>query len=448
MRKKSLRFRLLVTEGVVLAIFFTLVAIILEKGFLDSAEQALRDRLQVQVYTLLSAAKLNESGELVMPPSLPEPRFGTPGSGLYGFIQQAKKNMVWRSQSAIGLEEMLEPVELSAGKSEFVIVKHHRYAVHSDVILKSTNGMEREFIFTVTEDIRFVSTQIEHLRNVLRIWLLVIGVTLIFIQFVLLRWSLKPLRNIVDDLNAVDKGHKNLLNGYYATELAGLASNLNAFIVHERAHLDRYRNNLADLAHSLKTPLAILQGCIESFSDNKETVREQLSRMNQIIEYQLQKAAAKAELKAVKNIDICQVIMKIKASLDKVYLDKGIHFDLSIPEQHLIYYEEGDLYEIIGNLMDNACKWCHHSVKVTVDINQRKNRRNFSVLLQIEDDGPGIPVEKYNEILKRGIRADENIHGHGIGVTVVYEIINLLSGTLEGGTSTSLGGMRWRVYLP
>ncbi len=448
MRKKSLRFRLLVTEGVVLAIFFTLVAIILEKGFLDSAEQALRDRLQVQVYTLLSAAKLNESGELVMPPSLPEPRFGTPGSGLYGFIQQAKKNMVWRSQSAIGLEEMLEPVELSAGKSEFVIVKHHRYAVHSDVILKSTNGMEREFIFTVTEDIRFVSTQIEHLRNVLRIWLLVIGVTLIFIQFVLLRWSLKPLRNIVDDLNAVDKGHKNLLNGYYATELAGLASNLNAFIVHERAHLDRYRNNLADLAHSLKTPLAILQGCIESFSDNKETVREQLSRMNQIIEYQLQKAAAKAELKAVKNIDICQVIMKIKASLDKVYLDKGIHFDLSIPEQHLIYYEEGDLYEIIGNLMDNACKWCHHSVKVTVDINQRKNRRNFSVLLQIEDDGPGIPVEKYNEILKRGIRADENIHGHGIGVTVVYEIVNLLSGTLEGGTSTSLGGMRWRVYLP
>ncbi|MEI8208588.1 MAG: sensor histidine kinase [Methylococcales bacterium] len=448
MRKKSLSFRLLVTEGVVLAIFFTLVAIILEKGFLDSAEQALRDRLQVQVYALLSAAKLNESGELVMPHSLPEPRFETPGSGLYGFIQQAKKNMVWRSQSAIGLEEMLEPVELSAGKSEFVIVNHHRYAIHSDVILKNINGIEREFIFTVTEDTRFVSTQIEHLRNVLRIWLLVIGVSLIFIQFELLHWSLKPLRNIVDDLNAVDQGHKNRLDGHYATELTGLANNLNAFIVHERAHLDRYRKTLDDLAHSLKTPLAILQGCIESFSDNKGTVQEQISRMNQIIEYQLQKAAAKAEVKAIKSIDICQVIMKIKASLDKVYIDKGLNLELAIPEQHLIYYEEGDLYEVIGNLMDNACKWCHHSVKVTVNINQRKNRRDFSVLLLIEDDGPGIPIGKFNEILKRGMRLDENIDGHGIGVTVVYELINLLGGTLEGGTSAELGGMRWRVYLP
>jgi two-component system sensor histidine kinase PhoQ len=131
-----------------------------------------------------------------------------------------------------------------------------------------------------------------------------------------------------------------------------------------------------------------------------------------------------------------------------VYIDKGINFGLAIPEQHLIYCEEGDLYEIIGNLVDNACKWCHHSVKITIKLNQRKNRRNYSLLLQIEDDGPGIPVGKFNDILKRGIRADENIHGHGIGVTVVYEIISLLGGTLEGGTSAELGGMRWSVYLP
>ncbi len=448
MRRKSLSFRLLVTEGFVLAIFFTLVAIILEQGFRHSAEQALKDRLQVQVYALLSAAKLNESGDLIMPPLLPEPRFETPGSGLYGFIQQAKKDTVWRSQSAIGLEELIPPNQLTAGISEFVVVKHDRYAVHSDVILKSSNGIEREFIFTVTEDARFVSTQIEHLRDLLRIWLLAIGVTLVIIQFVLLRWSLKPLRDIVNDLEEVDQGHKTLLDGVYATELAGLASNLNAFIVHERAQLDRYRNNLADLAHSLKTPLAILRGCVESFSDNKETVQEQISRMNQIVEYQLQKAAAKAELKAIKSIDISKVIMKIKSSLDKVYIEKGLTFELEIPEQHLIYCEEGDLYEIIGNLMDNACKWCHHSVKVTINLNPRKNRRNYGLLLQIEDDGPGIPVGKFNDILKRGIRADENIHGHGIGVTVVHEIISLLGGTLEGGTSAELGGMRWSVYLP
>lgn len=447
MRAKSLSFRLLIAEGLVLAAFFALVAIVLEQGFRESAEQALEERLQIQVYSLLSVAKLNNAGELIMPSSFHEPRFTNPGSGLYGFIQQAGKKQVWRSPSAIGLD-VIAPPELKAGNSAFILDKHGRYALHYAVILQNADGTEHEYIFTVEEDARFVSSQVELLQQTLRVWLLIIGTVLVLIQFALLRWSLKPLRSIVTDLEAIEQGKKTLLDGRYPTELEGLAGNLNAFINHERAHLERYRNNLADLAHSLKTPLAILRGCVESFSDNKVTVQEQISRMNQIVEYQLQKAAAKGEHKAIRTIDVSAVINKIITSLNKVYIDKGIHFEITIPEQCLIYCEEGDLYEIIGNLLDNACKWCNHSVKVVIFLNQRKNRRNFSLQLEIEDDGPGIPVGKFNEILKRGIRADENIHGHGIGMTVVYELIGLLGGKLEGGKSASLGGMRWSVYLP
>ncbi len=422
MRAKSLSFRLLIAEGLVLAAFFALVAVVLEQGFRESAEQALQERLQVQVYSLLSAAKLNNAGELIMPSSLHEPRFENPGSGLYGFIQQAKK-LVWRSPSAIGLD-VIAPPELSAGNSAFVFDKHGRYALHYDVIWQNVAGIEREYIFTVAEDARFVSSQVEQLQETLRFWLLIIGVV------------------------AIEQGKKTLLDGHYATELEGLAGNLNAFITHERAHLERYRNNLADLAHSLKTPLAILRGCVESFSENKETVQEQISRMNQIVEYQLQRAAAKGEHRAIKTVDVSVVINKISTSLNKVYIDKGINFEITIPDQCLIYCEEGDLYEIVGNLLDNACKWCQHTVKVSISLNQRKSRRNFSLLLEIEDDGPGIPVGKFNDILKRGIRADENIHGHGIGMTVVYELIGLLGGKLEGGKSATLGGMRWSVYFP
>ena len=447
MRTKSLSFRLLIAEGLVLAAFFALVAVVFEQGFRESAEEALHERLQIQVYSLLSVAKLNNTGELIMPANLHEPRFTNPGSGLYAFIQQTGKKLVWRSPSAIGLD-VIDPPELSSGSSEFVLDKHGRYALHYDVIWQNVDGIEREYIFTVAEDARFVSSQVELLQQTLRFWLLIIGLVLVFIQFALLRWSLKPLRSIVKDLEAIEQGKKTLLDGRYPAELEGLAGNLNAFITHERAHLERYRNNLADLAHSLKTPLAILRGCVESFSDNKETVHEQISRMNQIVEYQLQRAAAKGEHKAIKTIDISAVINKIITSLNKVYIDKNIHFEISIPEQCLIYCEEGDIYEIVGNLLDNACKWCHHSVKVSIALNQRISRRNFSVLLEIEDDGPGIPVGKFNDILKRGIRADENIHGHGIGMTVVYELIGLLGGKLEGGKSASLGGMRWSVYLP
>ncbi|MEQ1546985.1 ATP-binding protein [Methyloglobulus sp.] len=448
MRIQSLSFRLLTTEGIVLIVFFALVAVVLEQSFRESAEQALKERLQVQIYSLLSTAELKNSGELAIPSNLPEPRFANPGSGLYAFIQQPKKNLVWRSPSSIGLEVPVPPEKLGAGNTYFLYGDHGRYFLHYDIIWQNITGVEKEYIFTVAEDSEFVSQQVDRFKKTLRFWLFIIGIILIFLQFALLRWCLKPIRIIVTDLNAIEKGEKNLLDGEYSTELQGLAGNLNAFITHERAHLERYRNTLADLAHSLKTPLAILRGCTESFSDNKETVQEQISRMDKIIEYQLQRAAAKGDHKASKGIDLSIFLNKISTSLNKVYIDKAIAFDTSLPEQCQIYFEEGDLYEIVGNLMDNACKWCRHNVKISVIQNPRKDRRNYTLLIKIDDDGPGIPDGKLNEILKRGVRADENIHGHGIGMTVVYDLVGMLGGKLEGNKSSELGGMSWRVYLP
>lgn len=437
---------MLVSAGLVLAAFFALAAVVLEQGFRESAEQALKEKLQVYVYSLLSVAELKNSGELSIPPNLPEPQFATPGSGLYGFIHSTRKNLLWRSPSAIGLD-VKPPPDLSAGNFKFLLAEHGRYALHYAVTWKNVVGIEREYIFTVTEDAQFVSNQVARFRETLRIWLLALGLVLMFIQLALLRWSLKPLRIIVKDLEAIEKGRKTHLDGDYATELEGLAGNLNAFINSERAHLERYRNALADLAHSLKTPLSILRGCAESFRENKETVKEQIFRMDEIVEYQLQRAAAKGEHKTAGAVNLSAVIKKISASLAKVYADKNITFDILVPEQSLLYCEEGDLYEIAGNLMDNACKWCRNTVKVSVSPNQRKGRQNFAVLLEIEDDGPGIPAGKLAEILKRGVRADENIHGHGIGMAVVYELVGLLGGLLEGKKSEVLGGMKWDVYL-
>jgi len=447
LRLKSLSFRLLIAEGTALTVFFALVAVILEQGFRDSAEKALEERLQVQIYSLLSSAEINHAGELKMPEHLPEPRFINPGSGLYGFIQQKKNQLIWRSPSAIGLD-VITPPPLNVGDSYFSFDKHGRYVLHYEVFWQNISGSEREYTFTVAEDAQFVRNQVEQLQETLRAWLLFIGIVLVTIQFTLLRWSLKPLRSIATDLEAIEKGNKTHLDGEYPLELKGLVGNLNAFISMERAHLERYRNNLADLAHSLKTPLAILRGCVECFTANTETVKEQISRMDEIVEYQLHRAAAKGEQKTIKTVDLPEISNKIIASLNKVYLEKGIAITTVMPESLPIYCEEGDMYEIVGNLLDNACKWCRQNVKITISLNIRNNRRNFSVLIQIEDDGPGIPPGKFNEILKRGVRADENIHGHGIGMSVVYELVNLLGGKLEGGKSQALGGMKWGVYLP
>ncbi len=419
----------------------------MEQGFRESAEQALKEKLQVHVYSLISVAELTESLELSMPETLREPRFSNPGSGLYASITQINNIFVWRSVSAIGLD-LPSPQTLDAGKSVFVRDEQGRFVLHYAVIWENKAGFEQYFIFTVAEDGLFISNQVDRFRLTLRGWLFVTALLLVLIQFLVLRWSLKPLRIIVSDLEAIEAGKKTRLDGVYPSELKGLAGNLNALVSSERAHLERYRNTLADLAHSLKTPLAILRGCIESDVVNKAGVAEQISRMNEIVEYQLQKAAAKGQKKLTGKVDVSLLVDKIIFSLQKVYADKNISFSFHHQDNCSLYCEAGDVYEIAGNLLDNAAKWCQKTVRVGLIQLKRVEDAEYSFVLQIEDDGPGIPEDKLHEILQRGVRADENIDGHGIGMAVVNELTGLLGGKLVAGKSALLGGMMWQVYLP
>ncbi|MCF6252204.1 MAG: ATP-binding protein [Methylococcaceae bacterium] len=447
MKTNSLSFRLLISAGFVLTAFFALVAFVLEQGFRESAEQALKEKLQVHIYSLLSVAELTENLELSMPDALREPRFSNPGSGLYASINQAGNIFVWRSLSAVGLD-LPSTMDLKPGESVFLKDENGYFVLHYAVIWENEVGFEQYYIFTVAEDEFFVRNQVERFRATLRGWLFFIGLILVLIQFLVLRWSLKPLRMIVNDLEAIETGNKSRLDGQYPAELTGLAGNLNALISSERAHLERYRNTLADLAHSLKTPLAILRGCLQPSVVNKESVSEQISRMNEIVEYQLQKAAAKGQKQLTGTVDVSIIIKKIISSLKKVYADKQIVFSFEQSSPCLMYCEEGDIYEIAGNLLDNASKWCDKNVYVKLIELEKENNSKFSWVLQIEDDGAGIAEEKLEEILQRGVRADENIQGHGIGMAVVNELTELLGGKLVGSESEMLGGMKWLVYLP
>lgn len=451
---KSITLRLFLSECLVLIVFFTLVVFTFDYVVIEGLA---KDRLQDFMTSLEkdvqeAVAKSDKTTEFKMPDFFREGLFGDKNAGLYGFIVNDHKK-IWHSVAVSDdvLKQFTPPNDLKPNQSLFLKDDNKnkpRYVLHKRVMLKNATDQEGDYILTVSEGDLFASTQVNKLNESLKESMTVLGLALLVVRFLVLRSGLKPLRSIVVDLAAIDEGKKELLNGQYPTELQGIVSNLNAFISHERVRLERHRNHLADLAHSLKTPLAILRGCTENFEGHKETVNEQIMRMDDIITYQLQRASTKAEHTVIKQLDVCTVIGKIHTSLTKVYLDKAIQFDINIPEQCLIYCEEGDLYEIIGNLMDNACKWCKHRVNVSIELNPRKDRRNYSLLLHIEDDGAGIPVGQFNQILKRGTRVDENIHGHGIGVSVVNEIIKLLGGKLDGGRSKALGGMHWRIYLP
>lgn len=448
MKTSSLSFRLLVAAGLILTIAFGLMAFILEQGFRNSAERTLKEKLQVQIYALLSVAELTRKGQLNIAANLHEPRFATPGSGLYAFVQNKEGNLIWRSASALGEKNKLI-TGLRAGESVFLTNANQsgRFALQYDVIWESDTGKEYEFIFTITEEAAFLTGQVESFSQTLRNWLLLVGLALLLVQFIILRWSLTPLRTIGKDLRAIEQGQQQQLQGTYPAELQALANNINGLIGSERAHLLRYRNTLADLAHSLKTPLAILRGSLENKNNSeqllKSTLQNQISRMDDIVEYQLQRAAAKGQKQITGTVDLVPVIKKIVASLNKVYVEKNIKFSVDLPEKYPVRCDEGDLYEIAGNLLDNACKWCVSQVKFTCQNDRKADEACFIV----EDDGPGIADDKLDDILKRGVRADQNIHGHGIGLAVVNELIILLGGRLRGEKSHSLGGMKWLVCL-
>ncbi len=447
LKLSTLSFRLLFSASLVMIAFFVLALLVLERGFRLSAEQTLKEKLQIQVYALLSVVEITATGKLKMPEHLQEPRLSNPSSGLYAVIRRSSHKLIWQSKSSIAVE--VTPLgNFSAGKPIFLEDKQQRYVLHYGFIWKKNQGLSKKYVISIAEDGFFVSNQIERFRSTLRVWFFSVGLVLILIQFVVLRWSLKPLRSIVKDIAAIEAGEKSRLDGDYPEELSSLTNNLNAFITSERADLERYRNTLADLSHSLKTPLAILHSSLETNNISQETMQGQITIMNEIIEYQLQKAAAKGQRKLTGAINTHHIVKKIIASLEKVYFDKEIYFEFEVSGSQQVYCEEGDMYEIAGNLLDNSVKWGQSRIKISLLALNKMKTKEYSFLLQIEDDGCGIAEDKLSEILKRGVRADENIDGHGIGMAVVYELIELLGGKLLGSRSEELGGMKWQVYFP
>ena len=447
-RTLSVHTRLLIAASVVLVAFLGLTGLALDQAFRDSARLAVQERLQAQVYMLLGAAEFNDADGLVLPPVLPEVRFSTAGSGLYARVEDEDGGIVWRSLSLVDLglpafpgsepgEFRFEEVAASDGTPLFALSFAVSWEVAPDTY--------RRYVFRVAESKQGFYAQVRRFRQSLGGWLLAASLMLLAVQGIILRWSLKPLRQVAGEVREIESGRQVELAGSYPRELQPLTGSLNAFIRHSRSHLERYRNALGDLAHSLKTPLAVLHGAVEeggSAERLRETVQEQVARMNRTVEYQLQRAAASGRIALAAPVPVAPVARKMVDTLAKVYAGKRLQFDLHIEEGAAFHGDEGDLMETLGNLIDNACKWSRSRVAIRA---ATPGAGDF--VLEVEDDGPGIPAEIRRAILDRGRRADPGMPGHGIGLAVVRNIVEeVYRGSLEIGDG-ALGGARVRMRL-
>jgi two-component system sensor histidine kinase PhoQ len=435
----SIRARLLVGAAVVLAAFLALAGFALEHAFADSVREARFARLRTSVYVLLAAAELDEDGSLSMPADLAEPRFSLPHSGLYANIANPKQNEEWQSASTVGL---LLPFahNINPGQWKFqeVVSADHHYLSAAYGVRWAAGRRWRQLSFSVLEDAGVFQAELAQFRRTLWLWLGGTGLLLLAGQTLLLSWGLRPLRRVAREIERVEDGEQSAVEGVYPTELAGLTNNLNTLIEQERARQVRYKDALGDLAHSLKTPLAVLRGALAQPDELAPAVEEQVARMDRIVQHQLGRAAASGAARFAPPMVLLEVFERITASLRKVYADKGLVITVDCPADLSWRIDEGDAFEVFGNLLDNAAKWAKTQVRITA------LQRGRTLHVVVEDDGPGFSDPA--AALQRGVRLDEQVPGHGIGLTVVADIVAAHGGQIDIDRGEWRGG-RVRVRL-
>lgn len=446
----SITARLVVTSLMVMMGFLGLTGFALDQAFERSAVEAINQRLQSYFYAYLQGTDLNRSGELILPDVLPESRFERPGSGLYAAVM-GPGEFRWYSPSTLGREGMFTG-EMRPGE----------FFSSSDPEPTEFGGIyiyKRGFAFEDKPDLHFTFFIGEHestllrqksaFRTTLLVWLGALGAALLLLQGVLLRLALRPLRGVARDLLAVERGSREQLGGPYPVELRRLAASINRFISAERDTLKRYRNTLGDLAHSLKTPLAIMRSRLEGEQPSAQArfeALEQVDRMDQIVAYQLARARASGHQTYAAPVPIEPNVEGIVQSLEKLHTGKICEFE--IDPKARFHGETGDLMELLGNLLENGFKWARSRVLFTVRPLGSIRARRPGIEFTVEDDGPGVAPEKLPQLLKRGVRGDERTPGHGIGLSIVHDIVASYQGEMRVDASVELGGARFRVVLP
>jgi len=429
--KGSISRRLLGGSALVVCIFLGFTGVSLDQAYRQSTTEAMHAQLEAHLYLLLAAAEEDALGRPRLPQTLSAPGFNRPDSGLYASMAGRIDPYRWQSLSLMGRELPLQ-TKLQTGQV--------RFSEHGDLLVMQQGigwddfgGNNLPYTFAVATDTAALRAQQGTFRATLWGWLGTLGVLLLAVQLTLVRWGLGPLRKIANQVRDIEQGGDTQIEGPVPRELAPLTENLNSLMRQTEGRQARLRHALADLSHSLKTPLAVLRGHAQQ-SGNAEInrqIEEQTERIDQIVNYQRQRLSVAGSNPLLPSLAVRPVASRICNGLLKVHRDHQMTCRIELEEDFAWRIDEADLFELLGNLLENAFKYGEHEILVT---NQDRQ-------LAIEDDGPGIDPHQVQRLLQRGQRGDQHKPGQGIGLAMVQEILAQYGGHMEIAKSR-LGGTR------
>ncbi len=426
-----------------LAVFLTITGWVLDRSFRSSVVTGAEEQLRLVIYSLMGSVQ-EQAGQLTFSQGVSEPRLTQPDSGLYARVANELGQAIWMSPSAVTSSVSFPGVRTEPGLFVFSEVDSPvpRFHLSYTVIWEGVDT--EQVVFSAATDQQPFRIAINQFRRSLGIGLGAATLLFILAQLLALRWGLRPLRAMASEVHELESGERESLSQSYPKELKGLALNLDRFIAHEQRSRTRYRNALDDLAHSLKTPLAVVRNSLLDATPDKTLVSEQLERMETTVTHQLTKASAGGPVMVGKSVELSTMVERLLRALQTAYLERGIAVEQHLDAHVVVRGDERDFMEILGNLLENAFKYTHNTVRITVTTAQ--GGATLARVI-IEDDGEGIPADLRNAVLRRGKRLDEIQSGHGIGLAVVAELVALYNGSLELSDST-LGGAKVTVILP
>ncbi len=434
--------RLLVASALLLVVFLGLAGAALDHAFRQSSERATRDLLMSRVLGLLAAAEVLPDSSISMRGDLPEERFYRPGSGLYARILDEDGETVWAAPSVAGwTPESSRPVQPGERLYDRLDGEESGLArLRFGIEWELESGALPTYTVEVAESLAAYGAELGRFRREIGTWFAILGVALVAVQLWLLSYLLKPLGKAVEEIAAMEAGQRERLSDDFPSELQALTGRINDLVVQERSRTTRYRETLDNLAHSLKTPLAVLRSTLSASGEPPPEVAGPVDRIDDIVAYQLARATASGQHGlAGETVNVAELAQATAAALAKVHGDKPVTCELRIEPGLTFRGDRGDLAEVLGNLMDNAWKWAAGQVRVSA-------RRHNGLSVTVEDDGPGLPSNP-DALMERGTRRDLRPGGQGIGLAVVRDITADLGGSIEAGVS-ALGGARVDVQLP
>jgi len=455
MRTNSLALRLFLWATAATVIILLVTGIVLSSFYRQAVERSFDRRLGVYLRTLVAELAAPEEPGEQFAQSLGEPLFQLPLSGWYWQVTRLDpdKHDVRSSRSLWDgglphLQDLGVPADASGSRQGYVAGPEDQQLrlVERNIDL----GDDGHYLVAVAGDAAEIAGEVRSFDQALIITFALLAAVLLLTTMFQVRFGLAPLKRITDSLAAIRAGTAERLAGQFPEEIAPLARETNALIDANREIVERARTHVGNLAHALKTPLSVMvnEATARPSDPLAAKVLEQADIMRDQVARHLERARLAARTSMIGSVtEVAPVVTSLARTMQKIHHDRGIAVDVRADDAARFRGERPDLEEMIGNLVDNACKWAASRVAIEVAREPADVASDGKLRIVVDDDGRGLSVAEREQVATRGRRLDETKPGSGLGLSIVTELASLYGGGLKLGAAP-LGGLRAELVLP